>query len=56
MKTRSQWVFAAALSSVLAMGSAFAADDKAPIKIVTNNWTSQVVCPMWWVMYSSPKD
>jgi glycine betaine/proline transport system substrate-binding protein len=43
MKTRSQWVFAAALSSALAMGSTFAADDKAPIKIVTNNWTSQVV-------------
>ena len=43
MKTRSQWVLAAALSSALAMGSAFAADDKAPIKIVTNNWTSQVV-------------
>ena len=43
MKTRSQWVFAAAISSALAMVSAFAADDKAPIKIVTNNWTSQVV-------------
>jgi len=43
MKTCSQWVFTAALSSALVMGSAFAADDKAPIKIVTNNWTSQVV-------------
>ena len=43
MKTRSQWLLAAGLSSALAMGSAFAADDKAPIKIVTNNWTSPVV-------------
>ena len=34
------------VSGVLAaftLGSALAADDKSPIKIVTNNWTSQVV-------------
>ena len=34
------------LGSVLAafsVGSALAADDKSPIKIVTNNWTSQLV-------------
>lgn len=43
MKTCSQMVLTVALSSALVMGSAFAADDKAPIKIVTNNWTSQVV-------------
>jgi glycine betaine/proline transport system substrate-binding protein len=29
--------------AAFSLGSALAADDKSPIKIVTNNWTSQVV-------------
>ena len=35
MKTCNQWVFTVALSSAFVMGSAFSADDKAPIKVLS---------------------